>query len=94
MTDNNMPNTKIHLAVISILVEDRQTNAGKMNQLLTDNGHLIMSRLGVNVQPACIESCTGLLAIVVKGTVAEIKDLTKKLDELYGLVAKVNIMTK
>jgi metal-responsive CopG/Arc/MetJ family transcriptional regulator len=89
-----MSNQKIHLAVISILVEDRQTNAGKMNQILTDAGHLIMSRLGVNVQPACLESCTGLLALAVKGTAVEIKELTKKLDELYGLVAKVNILTK
>ncbi len=89
-----MTNQKIHLAVISILVEDRQTNAGKMNQLLTDSGHLIISRLGVNVQPACIKSCTGLIALAVKGTAEEIMDLTKKLDELYGLVAKVNVMTK
>ena len=89
-----MSNSKIHLAVISILVEDRQSHAKEMNQLLTDSGHLIKSRLGVNVQPACIKSCTGLLAIAVKGTVEEIKDLTKKLDDLYGLVAKVNIMTK
>jgi metal-responsive CopG/Arc/MetJ family transcriptional regulator len=89
-----MPNSKIHLAVISILVEDRQSHAKEMNQILTDNGHLIMSRLGVNVQPACIESCTGLIALAVKGTLPEINDLTKKLDELYGLVAKVNIMTK
>ena len=80
--------------MISILVEDRQSNAKEMNQLLTDHGHLIMSRLGVNVQPACIKSCTGLLALAVKGTVAEIKDLTKKLNYLYGMVAKVNIMTK
>jgi len=89
-----MKNSKVHLAVISILVEDRQTNAKEMNQLLTDHGHLIMSRLGVNVQPACLKSCTGILALAVKGTAEEIKDLTKKLDGLYGIIAKVNIMTK
>lgn len=89
-----MANLKTHLAVISILVEDRQTNAREMNQLLTDSGHIIMSRLGVNVQPACLKSCTGLLALAVKGNVAEIKDLTKKLNDLYGLVAKVNILTE
>ena len=89
-----MTNSKIHLAVISILVEDRQANAIKMNQLLTDSGHLVIARLGVNVQPACIEGCTGLIALAVKGTVLEIKSLTKKLDDLYGLVAKVNILTE
>jgi len=85
---------KQHLAVISILVEDRQTNAAKMNQLLTDHGHMIMARLGVNVQPACVEHCTGLLAVAVKGDLAEIKLLTKKLNDLYGIVAKVNVMSR
>ena len=85
---------KQHLAVISILVEDRQTNAAKMNQLLTDHGHLVLARLGVNVQPMCIEHCTGLLAIAVKGDLAEIKELTKKLNDLYGIVAKLNVMSR
>ena len=89
-----MANSKQHLAVVSILIEDRQTNAGEMNQLLTDSGHIIMSRLGVNVQPACIKGCTGLIALAVKGTAEEIKSLTKKLNDLYGLAAKANIMTK
>lgn len=84
----------MHLAVISILVEDRHVHAKEMNELLTLNGNLIMSRLGVNVQPACLKGCVGLLALAVKGTALEIKDLTKKLNDLYGLVAKVNIMTK
>lgn len=89
-----MANLKARLAVVSVLIEDRQTNAKEMNQLLTDSGHIIMSRLGVNVQPACIKGCTGLLALAVKGTGAEIKDLTKRLNDLYGLVAKVNILSK
>jgi len=88
-----MPNKK-HLATISILIEDRQTNAGKMQQLLTDHGHLIMARLGVNVQPACVAHCTGLISVAVKGTAKEINDLTKKLNRLYGIVAKNNIMTE
>ena len=79
---------KKHLGTITILVKDRQMHAKDVQQMLTDNGHLIMARLGVNVQPACIENCTGLICVAVKGTAKEINDLTKKIDKLYGIAAK------
>ena len=88
-----MPSKK-HLATITILVKDRQTNSENVNEMLTENSHLIMSRLGVNVQKSCVENCTGLIAVAVEGTAKEINDLTKKLDGLYGIVAKANIMTE
>ena len=85
---------KKHLATITILVKDRQTNSENVNELLTENSHLIMSRLGVNVQRSCIGNCTGLIAVAIEGTMKEINGLTKKLDELYGIVAKANVMTE
>ena len=88
-----MPNKK-HLATITILIKDRQTNSKSVNEMLTENGHLIMARLGVNTQRSCVENCTGIIAIAIEGTAKEINDLTKKLDELYGIVAKANIMTE
>jgi len=102
MTDNiisNFLNSKImpnkkHLATITILVKDRQTNSENVNKMLTENGHLIISRLGVNVQRSCVENCTGLIAVAIEGTAKEINDLTKSLDELYGIVAKANVMTE
>ena len=84
---------KIHLGTITILVKDRQVHAKEMNQMLTDHGHIIMARLGVNVQKSCVEHCTGMISIAVEGTAKEINDLTEKLDKLYGIVAKANIMT-
>ena len=88
-----MPNKK-HLATITILIKDRQTNSKSVNEMLTENGHLIMARLGVNAQRSCVENCTGIIAIAIEGTAKEINDLTKKLDELYGIVAKASIMTE
>lgn len=85
---------KKYLATISILIKDRQTNAGKMQDLLTNNGHIIMARMGVNVQRACVSNCTGLLCLAVEGTNKQIKELTKKLNGLYGITAAANIMTK
>ena len=84
---------KKHLATITILVKDRETHATEVNQLLTDNGHLILARLGVNVQRHCIEHCTAMITIAIEATAQEINDLTEKLDSFYGIVAKSNILT-
>lgn len=85
---------KKHLATITILVKDRQTNSENVNKMLTENSHLIMARLGVNVQRSCVENCTGMIALAVEGTTKEINDLTEKLDGLYGIVAKASVMTE
>ena len=84
---------KKYLGTITILVKDRQVHAKDVNQLLTDNGHIIMARLGVNVQKSCVEHCTGMITVAVEGTAKEIRDLTKQLDKLYGIVAKANVMS-
>jgi len=88
-----MPDKK-HLATITILVKDRQMHAKNVNKMLTENGHLIIARLGVNAQRSCVENCTGMIIVAVEGTAKEINNLTKKLDGLYGIVAKASIMTE
>ncbi|MDP3043754.1 MAG: hypothetical protein Q8N21_05145 [bacterium] len=85
---------KKQLAAITILVKDRQKHSNEVQRILTDNGHIIMARLGVNLQRACVENCTGLITVAVEATKKEINDLTKKLNKLYGIVAKNNIMTE
>jgi len=85
---------KKHLATITILVKDRQAHAEDVNRLLTEKGEMILARLGVNVQRTCAENYTGMITVAVEATAKEISDLTKKLDELYGIVAKANIMTE
>lgn len=83
---------KKYLGTITILVKDRQMHAKDVQQMLTDNGHLVIARMGVNVQPACIENCTGLITVALKGSIKEIKELGKKIDALYGIVAKTVIL--
>ncbi len=85
---------KQHLATITILVSDRQNNSQQVNELLAQNGHLVMARLGVNVQRKCFENCLALMTIAVDGTENEIKELTTKLNNFSGVKAKNNIMTK
>ncbi len=85
---------KKRLATITILIKDRQSCSQDVQKILTDNGHLIMARFGVNLQRNCIKNCTGMITIAVDGTAKEIKVLTKKLDSFYGIVAKSSIMTE
>jgi hypothetical protein len=85
---------KKHLASITILIKDRQAHSPQVNQLLTENGHLILARLGVNVQRHCIEHCTAVITVVLEASTKEIKDLTEKLNGIYGIVAKKNVMTE
>jgi putative iron-only hydrogenase system regulator len=85
---------KKHLAAISILIKDRKKNAPEVNQILTEHGHLVLARLGVNLQRHCIEHCTALITVVVEGELEEIKNVTRALDEIYGIVAKTSVLTE
>jgi len=85
---------KKHLGTITILIKDRQTHAVDVQRVLTDNGHLILARLGVNAQRSCVEHCTGVIAILVEGTAHDINALAKEIDGLYGIVAKAVIVTE
>lgn len=86
--------SKRHLATISILLLDRQSQAIDLQQILTESGHMIMARLGVNVQPKCVENCTGMIVLAIDGSLTEIKALAKKIDKIYGVVAKLSILSK
>ncbi len=84
---------KKHLGTITILVKDRQNASIDLQRILTEEGHIIMSRMGVNPQRACVEHCTGLITLTVEGTAKEINALTRRVDKLYGIVAKKIIIT-
>ena len=80
--------TKKYLATITILVENRQKNVPAVNRVLTDNGRLIMARLGISVQRACVGKCAGLIVIAIEASKKEILELTKKLNKLSGILTK------
>lgn len=83
---------KLHVAAITILVKDREKNSSEVNRVLTENGHLIMARLGVNLERHCIEHCTAMISITVEASAMDIKRITKELNGLYGIVAKECVM--
>jgi len=86
--------TKKQLGTITILVKDRQQHSVDVNRILTENSRLILARLGVNVARTCVTGCTAMVTVAIEGTTKEINGLTEKLDSLYGIVAKANIVTE
>lgn len=91
---NNLSNELKQLATISILVKNRQVNSEKLNKLLSLNGHIIMNRLGINVEPLCVSNCFGLIVLVIKADLGQIKKFATELKKLKGLIIKTSIMTK
>ncbi|MEI8361316.1 MAG: hypothetical protein WCG01_04260 [bacterium] len=83
---------KNQLGTITIAIGDRNVHAADVNQLLGIAGDLIIARLGVNVERTEVEHCSALITVVVEGSAKEISALTKKLDSLYGVVAKSSIV--
>jgi len=86
--------SKEHLGTITILVKDRKMHAKDVQRILTDNGNIIMARLGVNLQRSCVKHCTGMITVAVEGTAKQINDLTEEIDSLYGIVAQKSIVTE
>lgn len=80
------------LATISILTTDRQAVSTELNRLLTEDGHLIISRLGVNVQRNCFEHCTGLIVLAVEGDSEKVAELEQKLKNLMHTNVKLHVM--
>ncbi|MFA5925903.1 MAG: hypothetical protein WC831_03120 [Parcubacteria group bacterium] len=81
-------NQKLHLATITVLVKDRQMHSPEINRILTENGHLILARLGVNVQRHCIKHCTAIITVTLEATAKDVSRIAKELNGLYGITAK------
>lgn len=79
----------LFLGTISILLGKREDNSHLLNDLLTENSHLIRMRSGINVEPKCSADCLGLIILAVEGTeidlntfVGEIRNIGQSQAEL------------
>jgi hypothetical protein len=82
---------KSYLGTINIFISDRHNLSVHVNQVLTENGHLIMARLGVNIAPKCDSDCLAIISLVVCGLKTELDALKVKLDRLAGIKAILNL---
>lgn len=78
------------LASITILTSNRQVVSSQINTLLTANGHVIMSRMGVNVQKNCTEHCPGMILLAIKGNEDGINELFEGLSNIPETSVKIS----
>ena len=79
------------LASITILTKNRQQNSPELNKILTEGGHLIMSRMGVNVQKTCTEHCPGMIILALKAKSEDIIGLFEKINRIDEVSAEMSM---
>lgn len=78
------------MGVIGIVVEERGSAAGRVNQILSDFGELIVGRMGIPYR----ERQVAVIALIVDGTTDEIGALTGRLGALAGVNVKSALTRK
>lgn len=73
------------VAVIGIVVNNRESSASKVNEILSDYGNIIVGRMGIPYR----ERNISVISIIVDGTGDEIGALTGKLGNINGVKVKV-----
>lgn len=73
------------VAVIGIVVNNREETSKKVNDVLSTFGSIIVGRMGIPYR----EKEISVLSIIVDGTNDEIGALTGKLGNIKGIKAKV-----
>lgn len=73
------------IAVIGIVVNNREQTAAKVNEILSQYGDMIVGRMGIPYK----ERDISVISIIVDGTNDQIGALTGKLGNVKGIRAKV-----
>ena len=76
---------KNKVAVIGIVVNNREETSKKVNDVLSTFGSIIVGRMGIPYR----EKEISVISIIVDGTNDEIGALTGKLGNISGIKAKV-----
>ena len=72
------------VGVVGIVVEDRETAAEEINQILSQSASLIRGRMGIPFSEQDIST----MALIVEGTSDQISALTGKLGNVEGVSLK------
>jgi putative iron-only hydrogenase system regulator len=78
------------IGVIAILVEGRGPAVARVNELLSEYGHIIIGRLGIPYR----EKGVSVISITVEGTTDEVGALSGKLGMVEGVKTKSLLLTK
>ncbi|MCC7160017.1 MAG: iron-only hydrogenase system regulator [Ignavibacteria bacterium] len=72
------------LGFIGIIIENRESNAAEVNELLSEYGELIVARMGVPYEKRACSAMT----LIIDATTDELGILTGKLGNLPGVSVK------
>ena len=72
------------VGVAGIIIEGRERNAPRVNELLTEYGDIVVGRMGIPYH----ERGVSVIALIVDGTTDEIGALTGKLGMIEGVTVK------
>lgn len=77
------------LAVVGILVQNRENASERVNHILSEYGNIIVGRMGIPYR----ERGVSVIALIVDGTTDDIGALTGKLGSIPGVKVKSAITT-
>jgi putative iron-only hydrogenase system regulator len=89
MSANTEQTKQRRLGVIGIVIEDREHNAAKVNQVLSDHADIIVGRMGI---PYRMEGL-GVISLIVDGTTDAVGALTGRLGSIRGVHVKSALTT-
>jgi len=72
------------MGFVGIVIEDREASADRVNQVLSDFGHLVIGRLGLPYRNRNV----AVITVIVDGDADQIGALTGKLGNIDGVRAK------
>ncbi len=78
------------VGVLGIVIEDRQKVAAKVNDLLSQYGHLVVGRMGIPYR----EQSVSVIALIIDGSTDEIGALSGKLGSISGVRVKSALVAK
>ncbi|WHH61322.1 TM1266 family iron-only hydrogenase system putative regulator [Petroclostridium sp. X23] len=83
MTEQSKKN-ETRIAVVGIIVSNREDEANKVNEILSNYGHLIVGRMGLPYKDKGIS----IISLIVDGTNDDIGAMTGKLGNIKGVKVK------
>ena len=72
------------LGFVGLIIEDRESNAASVNNLLSEFGNMILSRTGV----PCPERNCSAITLVIDATTDQLGSLTGRLGRVSGVSVK------
>ncbi len=76
------------IGVVGILVLDREGSAGRVNEILSEHGGIIVARTGIPYR----ERGVAVMSVIIDATVAEVGAMTGKLGMVAGVRVKSLLM--